>query len=365
LPQTIEKKPTKVACEGYCLVTLINQGKWVAGDAKLQAAYDGQLYHFADARKQAIFAADPSRYAPALGGDCVVSYAEEKQRTSGKLRYGIVHGGRLLFFADENHLSKFRNNPREYLDADLVLAGDCPMTLVNGQQEIAGIPDSEVSLDGLRYRFADLELRARFLANPLPVQQALGIATTTETPTADGLDSWDHQDPPTSLSAQNQVAIGGYCIVSLVSEGAWKRGLPSQEASYQGHTYHFADSKAKLIFEENPERYAPAEQGKCLVTLREAGRQVLGSAYHMAEYQGRLYLLAGEEEKKKFLDSPERYVRDVRVDQDSLVVTDDDPGTAAPKTAKPEPAKIETQAPATTRLGSQWRAGNLRAASPR
>ena len=370
LPQDSHAKPTNLACQGYCVVSLVKHGKWVPGIAQLHAVYDGQLYRFADARKQAIFAADPSRYAPALAGDCIVTYSTSQRRIPGELRHGLVHGEQLLFFADEQRLAQFKQAPEDYLDADLVLSGICPLTLLSEQREIAGTPDLEVTLDGLRYRFVNLQLRSDFLANPRPVQQALGIETGADEvdsqsmgkPTAGNRpsDKMEKPIPPTRLSSQSPVAAGGFCLVSLLTEGAWKRGLPSQEASFQGLKFRFANSRSKIVFEENPAKFAPAKLGNCIVTLRETGQQALGSVYHAAEFQGRLYFLAGEEQKQSFLATPEQYIQNTNTIKNADRLTDGDRNEK-----KLSNATTAGAAASRNRSGSDWQATVPRSAALR
>lgn len=307
LPESLVKQPTSLACEGYCVVSLVKEGAWFRGDVKLQAAYDGQLYRFADSRKLAIFAADPQAYAPVLGGDCVVSLAQSRQRVRGSLQRGIVYGNRLYFLKSQAQLDLFNTNPERFRDADLALAGKCPIMHLDVQQEIQGNPKSETVVSGWRFCFAGEDQRRTFLSNADHYLKLLNLpvpAVSSEplTENQKGNDSTARRIP-----ARATVAVQGYCLVSLLNTGDWQRGLEDHSVEHEGKKYLFADEQAKAVFAKKPDKYAPANSGLCPVALRDRNERTAGSIHHLAEFEGLLYLLAGPEEKRLFLNSPERY----------------------------------------------------------
>ena len=66
----------RVGLRGYCPVCILDANKWVKGSPEHQATYDGVTYSFPDEAIKQKFLADPAKYVPALGGDCIVCYAK-------------------------------------------------------------------------------------------------------------------------------------------------------------------------------------------------------------------------------------------------------------------------------------------------
>src|ERR1043166_3479647 len=59
-----------VALEGYDPIAYFTDGKPVKGDPKIEATYNGALYHFLSQANRETFEKAPSKYAPAYGGFC-------------------------------------------------------------------------------------------------------------------------------------------------------------------------------------------------------------------------------------------------------------------------------------------------------
>lgn len=308
LPKSFVKQPTRLACKGYCVVSLVKEGNWSKGDAKLQATYDGQVYQFADARKLAIFAADPTTYAPVLSGDCVVSVSESKRRVPGALEEGIVYGDRLYFFANRQQREQFNAAPKKFRDADLVLAGNCPISQVDANQVIPGDSKTEFVLNGWRFRFLGVAQRNKFLANADRYRKVLGLPMPQGASEEPQENNSSQDSTARRIPVSHQVAAQGYCLVSLLDSGSWERGLDAHSLLHQGQKYLFATEQARTDFRNGPEKYQPACRGFCPVTLSEKNQRIAGSIHHPAEFRGMLYLLAGPEEKERFLTSPERYL---------------------------------------------------------
>jgi hypothetical protein len=124
-----DKEQLPLALGGYCVVTLRDRQQWQPGDSRIAAAFDGQCYRFAGIRERDIFTASPEFYAPMLSGDCPVTLAETGDRVPGRLECGVLHEGRLSFFADDSRRQKFFEQPQQYDDVDLALGGLCPVTV--------------------------------------------------------------------------------------------------------------------------------------------------------------------------------------------------------------------------------------------
>ncbi|HUT10403.1 MAG TPA: hypothetical protein VMY42_07900 [Thermoguttaceae bacterium] len=155
-----------VALEGFCPVSIIQMQKWVKGNPEFQTVYDGRTYLFSDQQHKDAFLADPVKFVPALGGDCVVTFARWGKRVPGDVHQAAFHNGRLFLFADEQAKETFETDPLPFETADLALGGDCPVCLIDTKERMPGKPEFAAIFDGMRYFFASEEHREKFLETP-------------------------------------------------------------------------------------------------------------------------------------------------------------------------------------------------------
>ena len=348
--------PTKdeypLMVKGFDVVELRDRRQWKQGQAKISAVFDGREYRFVGERERAIFLASPERYAPALDGDCVVTYAETGRRVAGEMKFGVLNGDRLYFFAGAAEQDRFQQEPTRYASADLVIEGNCPVCLRETHREVAGIRSTEGIYRGMRFRFVGMDERRRFFSNPslyLPeglelLEGADRLAASGPSPggsmqgstgnrgsaqantTAEQLfakakelpkstaPADDEATSPTGpqasaseLQSRSRPAIDGYCPVSMRDRQQWIRGSEAYQVQYGGRTYLFAGSEEKKHFLALPEYYLPAFGGDCVVSRADRGRIVAGSPRHALMYSGQLYLFAGDAQKEAFINAPDAY----------------------------------------------------------
>ncbi|MEE8450920.1 MAG: hypothetical protein V3R99_03365 [Thermoguttaceae bacterium] len=161
-----QPQPSAPALDGYCPVCIGQLNEWVKGSPAYQTTYDGRLYFFPGEKYKNLFLADPTRFAPVLGGDCVVSFAKTGRRMPGSVRHSVTHRGRLFMFANDEAREMFSANPDAYSDLDLALRGDCPVSRVELNTRTPGRPELVSRRNGFRYYFSSHELREKFLADP-------------------------------------------------------------------------------------------------------------------------------------------------------------------------------------------------------
>jgi YHS domain-containing protein len=162
----IQQGQVQQGMEGYCPVCLKDMKKWVRGNPAYQAVYDGHVYSFmSDAQKNA-FLADPLRYVPVLGGDCVTCLAKMSQRMPGNIRHAAYHRGRLYLFAGKDQKQMFLKDAAMYANVDLALDGNCPVCQVEMQKNVPGNAEISTTLNGKRYLFPSAEQQKMFLSNP-------------------------------------------------------------------------------------------------------------------------------------------------------------------------------------------------------
>lgn len=171
-----------VALESYCPVSILEMKKWIEGDPDHRAVYDGRTYLFAGAKGKQMFEANPARYVPALGGDCVVALVEMDKRTPGNIRHASFFDDRLYLFANEEARKMFQAEPAKYADADLAYGGNCVVCRVGMRQTVPGKSELAVVHEGLRYLFPSAEQRNEFLANPAKYE----VSETEVPPTQSG-----------------------------------------------------------------------------------------------------------------------------------------------------------------------------------
>jgi YHS domain-containing protein len=81
-----------VALDGYDPVSYFADGKPAKGDTKIEATFNGALYHFVSQAHRETFEKDPTKYAPAYGGYCGYAASIGKVRPANPLLWSIVDG---------------------------------------------------------------------------------------------------------------------------------------------------------------------------------------------------------------------------------------------------------------------------------
>jgi len=176
LPGSTEGRPqpTTPALDGYCPVCIGQLHEWVKGSPAYQTTYDGRLYFFPGEKYKNLFLADPARFAPVLGGDCIVDFARTGRRTPGRVGLAVTHRGRLFMLANDEARERFSANPDAYSDLDLAFQGDCPVSRVELNTKTPGRPELVSRRNGFRYYFSSHDLREKFQANPEKYEMRAG-----------------------------------------------------------------------------------------------------------------------------------------------------------------------------------------------
>jgi len=322
LPAVRQKMRYPLALLGFSAIDLRDRQQWVAGRDEHQALFDGQLYRFSDARQREIFAAAPQRYAPVLGGDCMVTFAETGERTVGDLHYGLQHGQRLFFFAGPEPRERFREDPTRFVDADLAHQGNCVVSKFDHQQRVEGLPETVVTVGGLRYFFLGARQQAQFLANLRRYGAEIAVASAAP-PSHQEMDpskTRKKANPDAGRELMNakmdaKAALAGYCPVSIRDNGTWEEGDSRLQVRVDGKVYQFAGETEKALFTKNPAPYLPALAGDCIISFVKSNQRIPGSIFHSVTYQGRLFLFAGAEERLAFKDNPESYANSLGIEE--------------------------------------------------
>ncbi len=137
-----------------------------------------------------------------------------------------------------------------------------------------------------------------------PDAQLASKDTTTRAKDAGGS---DQKPNPTRPKTETQVALSGFCPVTLVSD---KRLVPGQAAytvTHEGRLYRFASLLTFNLFSKDPQRYVPVNDGNCPVAELDRNTMHPGDPKFGVLYQGRLFLCASDSDRKRFLQEPVRY----------------------------------------------------------
>lgn len=88
---------------------------------------------------------------------------------------------------------------------------------------------------------------------------------------------------------ENDIAVSGYDVVSYFS-GTPEIGNKKYKVEHQGAVYLFLNSRNKLAFEKNPEKYLPQYGGWCAYAMGDSGEKVSINPLSYTLENNKLYL---------------------------------------------------------------------------
>ncbi len=271
------------ALSGNCAVCLVEMGRLVPGSVEYSVTFDRQVYHFPSAQDKEMFLANPARYAPALGGDCVVCRVNMGVRMPGQAEFAFIHDKRAYLFPSAKEREVFKADPAKYESADVGLDGYCTVCAVKAKKWVAGKPEFVSVYDGVRYFFPSADEKQAFDADP----------------------------------AKFTPALEGDCVVCLKDAGKRVAGSPTFSALHGGRVYEFPDVEARKKFVADSSKYANADVafgGNCVVCVKMAKKQVPGKAEFTSIYKGQRYLFPSAKERAMFDADPASFVgKDMRL----------------------------------------------------
>jgi YHS domain-containing protein len=106
-------------------------------------------------------------------------------------------------------------------------------------------------------------------------------------------------------------ALRGFSPVSITRDRVWRRGQSGFAAKHEGVEYRLADADELRAFQADPGRYVPRLEGCDAVLLSTEQRSAAGDIRHGVFHRGGLYLFVSPENRRRFLESAERYTRGV------------------------------------------------------
>lgn len=140
-------------------------------------------------------------------------------------------------------------------------------------------------------------------------------------PIADTAESTE-TEAQVAKATSTQLALKGFCPVTLWENRRWVEGENQYETEYQGQRVLLSSKEAFDKFTANPKRYLPRFLGCDPVVVWETDRAVPGKIDFAAFYDEELFLFSSDENRAKFKRSPDQYTRTrvvLRDEDDTLV----------------------------------------------
>jgi YHS domain-containing protein/thioredoxin-related protein len=151
----------------YCPVALLDKAVLVEVDSANTAVYAGSRYFFENAEAKARFAAEPEKFVPARGGECLVTLVETSQEKAGSEKFPVVYDGRIYLCVSEEARQKFLAEPATFANLDLRSQGTCPHCGATLASHSQGRGRFQIRFGGSRYQFPDKAHMEAFLKAPL------------------------------------------------------------------------------------------------------------------------------------------------------------------------------------------------------
>ncbi len=138
---------------------------------------------------------------------------------------------------------------------------------------------------------------------------------TSESPNFDGIEDQATREKMKKIHERGSMkGLKGFCPVTLRDQRELVDAKPEFHSTFRGQKFHFADADAKLKFDEEPARYAPAAYGADVVALTRDKDVVEGTLDFAAWFKGRLYLFGTAEAHDTFVVDPSKYATPVGIE---------------------------------------------------
>jgi thiol-disulfide isomerase/thioredoxin len=121
--------------------------------------------------------------------------------------------------------------------------------------------------------------------------------------------------PPAAAAAPAgtyPIAMEGFCPVTLLSEGKWKKGQPEFGAVHRRRTFLFATAEAQQAFLAGPDRFSPVMVGYDPVKFMNSGELVDGRVTYGLTYRKQIYLFSDDASLKSFWQNPRQFTEGLR-----------------------------------------------------
>ncbi|MFK7778128.1 MAG: DUF255 domain-containing protein [Gimesia sp.] len=104
-----------------------------------------------------------------------------------------------------------------------------------------------------------------------------------------------------------EFAFKGICLVSMLDDQLLLEGKSKFHSIYNGRTVCFSSATNKKQFDADPDRYWPAFEGKCRVSLLEKKKSIEGDPQAGGVYREKLVFFTSAENRERFSSNPSLY----------------------------------------------------------
>lgn len=270
----VQTRPA-LALEGFDPVALQSTEQLQQGKPQFEFMFDSQTYRFLNDENLNQFKEDPATFVPALGGLSVVAYRDSKQAVPGNVQHYSNFSSRIYLFASSDEKAKFDANPGTYFDADVLMDGLSPVSLVEKEVLSRGDKEFMTIYDGRRVYLVSETEQEKFAIDPARYYPTLG-----------GL------DPVATLKGEPALGIPRYSVV------------------YKNRLYMMSSDDNRREFLVNPLPYSDLDValgGNCPVTLVDEKREQKGHYGISVISRGRRLLFANDQKREQFNENIKRY----------------------------------------------------------
>ena len=208
----------------------------------------------------------------ALEGNDAVAFWTSGEVVPGEDRFVSVFDGQIYRFKDAENKARFDTKKQTFVP---VLGGDSVVAWKDRKKAEQGKLKFYSKFDNRIYLFVNQEEKTAFDAA-----------------------SKDYSD--------SDLLLQGYSPVALVDQEVRQRGNASEEVIFDGRRMQFTNAEEKNKFLENPGKYYPTLGGLDPVSI-VAGQPKFGVSQYCVAYKNRLYCTSSEENRNKFIKSPNKY----------------------------------------------------------
>lgn len=137
----------------------------------------------------------------------------------------------------------------------------------------------------------------------------------SESPSFDGIEDHATREKMKKIHERGSMkGLKGFCPVSLRDQRELIDAKPDFHSTFRGQKFHFASAEAKLKFDDEPARYAPAAYGADVVALTRDKDVVEGTLDFAAWFKGRLYMFGSQETHDTFVTNPSQFATPVGIE---------------------------------------------------
>ncbi|MCH2210040.1 MAG: hypothetical protein MK110_01970 [Fuerstiella sp.] len=112
--EKIEARRHMTGFMGFCPVQLREAKQLTEGSVSHESRFGPNTYHFSSAIARDRFEANPTRYAPAIGGADIVSLVNSGELHAGSLEFALWYQDRLYLFCSRETMQMFWNAPASF-----------------------------------------------------------------------------------------------------------------------------------------------------------------------------------------------------------------------------------------------------------